>query len=126
MKTINYSSRKRNGPDFILKGKPINLTCVVTADVPVTTSYLRVKNEKGTQKHFAKWESKKRICKNMDFNRTDCKEETSFQYSVKVTENGVYFCGFQDTARVYEARGLHVEVISSAGNGAESLTIFFF
>ncbi len=61
----------------------------------------------------------------MDFNRTDCKEETTFQYSVKVTENGVYFCGFKWTGRTHEADGLHVEVISSAGNGAESLTIFF-
>lgn len=87
---------------------------MIRSNVPEATSYLRVDSVFTTQKYIANWESKKRLCANNDYNRTDCFEETTFQFNVDVTDNAVFTCGHEtveSSGHNVESTGHTVEVI---------------
>ncbi|XP_037033940.1 uncharacterized protein LOC119072756 [Bradysia coprophila] len=95
--------------DFVRNGTNVPFSCVVRSLLPVTSAYLQVNGVFTTEKYVANWESKRRICANNDYNRTDCFEETTFQFIVYVTANGFYTCGNEEV----ESIGHTVEVIEN-------------
>lgn len=83
---------------------------MVRSILPIDTAYLRVDDMHTSKKYIAHWESRKRICRSNDYNRSDCAMETTFQYDIEVWENNTYFCGYEDA----QSESIFVEVISSS------------
>lgn len=113
----------KRSSEIVQNGTTVQFLCVINSTLPVETAYLRFQNFHKTtsDKCIARWESRKRICSDANFIRTDCTEETTFEYNLKAEYNGVYFCGYEDV----ESFGVHVEVINSGKNENELLLTFW-
>lgn len=83
------------------------MSCVLQSILSIDTAYLRVDNTHTSHKYKAYWESRKRVCANNDYNRTDCVVETTFQYDTEIWHNGNYSCGYENA----ESDSIFVEVI---------------
>lgn len=73
---------------------------------------MRFGNEHTSHKYISYWESRKRICVNNDYSRTDCVFETTFQFDIEILDSGRYYCG-SENATESESRFVEVEVLNT-------------